>query len=178
MLHFSIDSTRAARSRHGECRHVAVAGASEGGRHRNRCGSVSEDEPFSYKLGSGLLAALLGIDAERIRANRSLLGPFLETFVYGELTKQAGWSDQRLGFFHFRTKEGREVDMVMEDGLSRIVGIEVKASATVRPSDFGGWHRLAEACGDRFILGGVCYDGDTVVPFGELWAIPVSNLWQ
>lgn len=135
--------------------------------------------PKLHFLDSGLLAALLGIDADRIRADRSLLGPLLETFVYGELAKQAGWSDKRIGFFHFRTKEGREVDLVMEDRLGRIVGIEVKASATVTPSDFGGVRRLAEACGDRFVLGAVCYDGDTVVPFGpNMWAIPVSNLWR
>jgi len=67
----------------------------------------------------------------------------------------------------------------MEDRLGRIVGIEVKASATVRPSDFGGLRRLAEACGDRFVLGAVCYDVDTAVPFGpNLWALPISNLWQ
>ena len=135
--------------------------------------------PKLHFLDSGLLAALLGIDAARIKADRSLLGPLLETFVYGELAKQVGWSDKRIGFFHFRTKEGREVDLVMEDRFGRVVGIEVKASATVRPSDFGGVRRLADACGDRFALGAVCYDGDTAVPFGpNLWAIPVSNLWQ
>ena len=135
--------------------------------------------PKLHFLDSGLLAALLGIDADGIRANRSFLGSLLETFVYGELAKQAGWSDKRIGFFHFRTKEGREVDLVMEDRLGRIVGIEVKASATVRPADFSGLRRLVEACGDRFVLGAVCYDGDTAVPFGpNLWAIPISNLWQ
>ena len=86
--------------------------------------------PKPHFLDSGLLAALLGIDAERIRADRCLLGPLLETFVYGELAKQAGWTDKRIGFFHYRTKEGREVDLVMEDRLGQIVGIEVKASAT------------------------------------------------
>ena len=126
-----------------------------------------------------MLAAIVGLDADRIRADRSLLGPLLETFVFGELAKQAGWSDRRIGFFHFRTKEGKEVDLVMEDHRGQVVGVEVKASATVTPSDFCGLRRLAEACGDRFVLGVVCYDGDTVVPFGpNIWAVPVASLWQ
>ena len=38
-----------------------------------------------------------------------------------------------------------------DDGI--IVGIEVKASATVKPGDFSGLRALAEACGDRFAFG-------------------------
>ena len=57
--------------------------------------------------------------------------------------------------------------------------MEVKASATVTGSDFGGLRRLAEACGDRFALGLVLYDHDKVVPFGErLFAAPISTLWR
>ena len=59
-----------------------------------------------------------------------------------------------------------------------IVGIEVKASATVRAGDFGGLRTLAEACGDRFAYGVVLYDGTDVVPFGDrLAAAPLACLW-
>ena len=101
--------------------------------------------PKLHFRDSGVLAALAGIDADRVRADRSLLGPLLETFVFGELVKQAGWSDAGIEFFHYRTKEGTEVDLVMEDRLGRVVGIEVKASATVTPADFRGLRQLAEA---------------------------------
>ena len=61
-------------------------------------------------------------------------------------------------FSHFRDKEQKEVDIVMEDRRGRVVGIEVKASATVNTRDFAGIRRLSEACGDRFVLGLVLHD--------------------
>jgi hypothetical protein len=73
----------------------------------------------------------------------------------------------------------REVDMVLERDDGMIVGIEVKASATVRPSDFAGMKTLARVCGDRFAFGVVLYDGADVVPFGDrMVAAPLSCLWR
>ncbi|MBS3960929.1 MAG: AAA family ATPase [Sandarakinorhabdus sp.] len=65
---------------------------------------------------------------------------------------------------------------VIEVGM--IAAIEVKASATVKASDFSGLRALAEACGDRFAFGVVLYDSTDVVPFGDrLAAAPLSCLW-
>ena len=67
----------------------------------------------------------------------------------------------------------------MEDRRGRVVGIEVKASATVTARDFAGLRRLSEACGDRFVLGLVLHDHEHTVPFGErLFAAPISALWS
>ena len=63
--------------------------------------------------------------------------------------------------------------------MGRIVGIEVKASATVTGGDFSGLRRLAKATGERFVLGLVLYDHEQTVPFGErMAAAPVSTLWS
>jgi hypothetical protein len=71
------------------------------------------------------------------------------------------------------------VDIVIEDQRGHIVGVEVKAAATVTAADFSGLRRLAESSGKRFILGLVLYDHDRVVPFGErLFAAPISTLWE
>ena len=45
-----------------------------------------------------------------------------------------------------------------------MVGIEVKASATVNAGDFKGLRKLADACGDNFKLGVVLYDGGRPSP--------------
>ena len=37
--------------------------------------------------------------------------------------------------FHFRDRDGIEVDLVLESGDGRVVGVEVKAGATVRAED-------------------------------------------
>ena len=135
--------------------------------------------PKLHFLDSGLLAALRGVTPDRLRRDRTPLGPLLETFVLGELFKLAGWAEDRYSFSHFRDKERNEVDIVIEDGAGRIVGVEVKASATVTSGDFSGLRRLAGAVGGRFVLGLVLHDGERPVPFGErMIAMPVSALWS
>jgi predicted AAA+ superfamily ATPase len=135
-------------------------------------------KPKLHFLDSGLLAALRGLTPERISADRTPFGPLLETFVFGELLKLASWAEDHFQFSQFRDKDGNEVDVVLEDRQGRVVGIEVKASATVGASDFGGLRRLADACGKRFVLGLVLHDHDKTVPFGpKLAAAPLSILW-
>ncbi len=135
--------------------------------------------PKIHFVDSGLLAALCDISVEKLLEKRRLLGPLLETFVFSELSKLASWNEQRLDFSHFRDKDGNEVDIVIHDSLDRIVGVEVKAAATVNGSDFSGMRKLAEASGRRFVLGLVLYDHSDVVPFGErLFAVPISALWS
>jgi predicted AAA+ superfamily ATPase len=134
--------------------------------------------PKLHFLDAGLLAALRNVTPDHLARDRSAFGAILETFVFSELLKLAGWSDQRLTFSHYRDKDQYEVDVVMEDRRGRIVGVEVKAGATVTADDFRGLRRLAEAVGDRFAMGLVLYDHDRAVPFGErLWAAPLSCLW-
>ena len=134
--------------------------------------------PKLHFLDSGLLAALRGVTPERIGRNRGAFGPILETFVFSELVKMAGWTGGRLTFSHYRDKDQYEVDVVLEDRRGRVVGVEVKAAATVTPQDFRGLRRLAETAGDQFALGIVLYDHDQRVPFGDkLWAVPLSALW-
>ncbi len=135
--------------------------------------------PKLHFVDAGLLAALRDISPERLQADRTPFGALLETFVLAELLKLASWFGDRLEFSHFRDKEQNEVDIVLEDRRGRVVGVEVKAAATVKASDFGGLRRLAQACGDRFGLGLVLYDHDRVVPFGDrLFAAPISTLWR
>ena len=135
--------------------------------------------PKLHFLDSGLLAALRNTSPPRLAGDRMPFGAILETFILAELLKLASWHDERLEFFHFRDRDNYEVDIVIEDTRGHVVGIEVKAAATVTATDFSGLRKLAEACGKRFILGLVLYDHDTTVPFGErLFALPISTLWK
>jgi uncharacterized protein len=126
---------------------------------------------------TGLAAMLLGMDAERLNGNRMLLGQFLETFVFQELRRQAGVHQEPVAFYHFRSRDDQEVDIVLESG-TRIAGVEVKASATVRSDDFRGLRKLQEIAGERLTCGVVLYDGEAMLGFGrKLFAIPISALW-
>ena len=127
---------------------------------------------------TGLMAYLLGATSERM-LSEGLIGPLLENFVVMELKKQISWSAIQPQLFHFRTQTGQEVDVVLEDARGRIVGIEVKASATVGSQDFKGLKALEEATGDRFLRGVVLYTGRESIPYGSsLYALPVDALWR
>ena len=101
----------------------------------------------------GLACALLGIDAAGLAANRTLMGQLLETFVYQELRRQASWRADATSFFHFRDRDGAEVDIVIERGTQALAGVEVKAGATVTAADFRALRKLRDAAGGRFVGG-------------------------
>lgn len=134
--------------------------------------------PKLHFLDAGLLAAMRDVSPDVVRKDKTSFGAILETFVFGELRKIATWSDQQCTFSHFRDKDRNEVDIVLENRRGEIIGIEIKASATVSAGDFSGMRKLADACGDKFVQGMVLYDHDKVVPFGEkMFAAPLSCLW-
>jgi predicted AAA+ superfamily ATPase len=134
--------------------------------------------PKLHFLDSGLLATARGLSFERVKGDRDVFGALLESFVFSEVMKLMTASDLRLTPYHFRDQQMREVDIVLERDDGMIVGIEVKASATVKSSDFAGLHTLAEACKNKFAYGIVLYDSTDLVPFGDrLAAAPLSSLW-
>lgn len=135
--------------------------------------------PKFHFLDSGLLSSVRGLGFTRLKSDRALFGSLLESFVYSEVLKLMTGSRLRLTPYHFRDAQMREVDIVLERDDGMIAGIEIKASATVKSSDFGGLRTLAEICGDRFAYGVVLYDSTDLVPFGDrLAAAPLSSLWK
>lgn len=146
--------------------------------HSNRLSRLVKT-PKLHVGDTGVACALLGLDAEALRADRGLLGQLLETFVFQELRRQASWHEEEIRFHHFREKDGAEVDIVLERGAREVAGAEVKASATVTGADFRGLRKLKEACGKRFVAGVVLYDGESVASFGDgLHAVPVRTMWE
>ncbi len=146
--------------------------------HSNRLSRLIKT-PKLHLGDTGLATALLGVNAAALAADRPLLGQILETFVYQELRRQASWYHESLQFFHFRDKDGVEVDLVIECGTRRLAGVEVKAGATVTPADFRGMRKLKQAAGSRFAGGVVLYDGETSASFGEgMYAVPLRRLWE
>jgi uncharacterized protein len=93
--------------------------------------------------------------------------------------KLAGCSETRPSLFHFRTSSGQEVDVVMENHRRDLVGVEIKAAATVGDGDFRGLHAFADLAGKRLRAGVVLYAGRETLPFGDrMWAVPLEALWS
>ncbi len=129
-------------------------------------------------LDSGLLAMLLSLGKAEVEKDRSRFGHVLETFVYAELLKHSTTADGDYQLLYYRDADQLEVDIVLENAAGQIVGIEVKASATVQISDLHGLKKLASLAGEQFKLGVLLYDGADTMPLGDrLWALPLSSLW-
>ena len=135
--------------------------------------------PKLHFLDSGLLSHLRGADTAALKRDRTAFGPLLECYVVSELLKLASWNERDLQVLSYRDKDQREVDVVIENAAGQLIGVEIKAKASVQPRDFAGLHKLAELSGDQFIAGLVLYDGNETLPMGHgLWAVPLATLWR
>jgi hypothetical protein len=134
--------------------------------------------PKLHFIDSGLLTAMRGYSLSRLRADRTLFDPLLESFVFSELPKLSAWTEERVMLFHYRDRDQLEVDFVLENSAGEIVGIEVKSAASVTQRDFLGLERVASAAGSAFKQGIVLYDRVQTLSFADnLRAVPVSALW-
>jgi uncharacterized protein len=134
--------------------------------------------PKSYITDSGLLAHLLGADETRIEHDDTISGMLFKSFVAMELLRQAEWQPEPVKLSHYRDKDGREVDLILERRDGTVIGVHVKAAASVKPSDFRGLRRIRDALGDKFKAGALIYTGANTLPTDDrLTAIPIEGLW-
>jgi uncharacterized protein len=74
---------------------------------------------------TGLARHLNGIDEATLRQGGEISGRLFESFVVLDLFKHAFWSDEPVGLYHFRSRTGQEVDLVMEGRGGRVVEVEI-----------------------------------------------------
>lgn len=135
--------------------------------------------PKAYVTDTGMMIALVGSNAARVASDDVLTGAAFETFVVMELVRLSSWSNTSPRLFHYRDRDGREVDVILERADGAVVGIEVKAAATAASGDFKALAYLRDKLGGRFLLGAVFYTGERALPFGDrLRALPLSCLWS
>ena len=91
------------------------------------------------------------------------------------------WAEESMQMYHFRDKKKNEVDIILEQNDGQLIGIEVKASSTIRSNDFKGLTTFADLVGDKLKYGLVFYTGSRLLPFGRgekpFYAVPLSVLW-
>jgi predicted AAA+ superfamily ATPase len=138
--------------------------------------------PKVHAVDTGLAAYLTGVTEEKLTARDpatlAQFGHLVETFAVNELMKQAGWAARRVAFSHFRTKDQTEVDLVAESSDGSVAGIEVKASGTVKDSDFAGLRLLRDRLGSAFVGGVVINLGQVSYTYEDrLHVLPLDRLW-
>ena len=133
--------------------------------------------PKLHFLDAGLQATLTRLTPDMLITHRERWGATLETWVYAELRKALALSDEAWYLSHYRDKDQTEVDFVLENPQRQLIGIEVKAAATVQVQDFKGLRKLQTQTGADFLTGIVLYDGAHALPFGPgMWAVPLAAL--
>lgn len=144
---------------------------------RNRLNRVVKTPKLQF-IDSGLLATLLDLTAQEVENDRTRFGNVLETFVFAELLKHTTTAEGDYRLMYYRDADKVEVDVVIENAAGQLVGVEVKATATVKESALRGLKKLSGLAGDSFKMGILLYDGDEIMPVGDrIWAAPLSTLW-
>jgi predicted AAA+ superfamily ATPase len=144
---------------------------------RNRLSRVVKTPKLQF-VDAGLLAALIDLTPSEVARDKTRFGNVLETFVFSELLKHSTTAEGDYRLMYYRDADKVEVDVVIENAQGQLVGVEVKASATVKKSDLRGLKKLADLAGDSFKMGVLLYDGDETMPLGnDIWAAPLSTLW-
>jgi len=139
--------------------------------------------PKIHLVDSGVAAQVLGLSAERLASvnptAQTEFGHLLETFAYGEVAAQAAWLDDVRALGHWRTRDGHEVDLIIERSDGGVIGIEVKASGRITDRDFAGLRKLRGLVGDDFVTGVVLHTGQhTYAADEKLHGIPLDRLWE
>ena len=144
---------------------------------RNRLNRVVKAPKLQF-IDAGLLATLLDLTPDEVEKDRTRFGNVLETFVFGELLKHTTTAESDYRLLYYRDADKVEVDVVIENAVGQVVGVEIKSAATVKEGDLRGLRKLAGLAGGSFQMGVLLYDGDETMPLGDgIWAAPLSTLW-
>jgi len=133
-----------------------------------------------FMTDTGLAASLLRWQFDKVRLDADLSGKLVEGFVFTQLAAQLDAQDDPCHLTHYRDREQREIDFVIETPDGMTVGVEVKAGSAVGLDSFKHlvWFRDRMLQNKAPFLGLVLYTGEQVLRFGEqLWAVPMHVLW-
>ena len=131
-----------------------------------------------FMTDSGLMTSILGWNLDQVELDPDRSGKLVETFLFNELAAQVDAGNGRYEMFHYRDREKREIDFIIERDDQALLGIEIKAGSTISGNDFQHlkWFQDNIAINKPFI-GIVMYSGEHTGSMGEhLWAVPYSAL--
>lgn len=134
--------------------------------------------PKIHVADSGLACRLAGADLGSLRRDATAAGHILESFAVMEIVRQLEWADTKVRASHYRDRDQREIDLVLEGSDNTFVAIEVKAGARVDARDLTALRHLRERLGSAFHAGVVLHTGTQAYPLDDhLVAAPLSALW-
>ncbi|MBI2875490.1 MAG: ATP-binding protein [Candidatus Tectomicrobia bacterium] len=132
--------------------------------------------PKVYFNDIGTLCYLVGLRDPEHAASGPMGGAIMEAAVLSEIVKTLVHQGVEPQVYFWRTSTGREVDIIVETA-GKLIPIEVKLSATLRPAMASGIQAFRKDLGDRVAPGYVVHPGKvrlpvspgvTALPFGDL----------
>lgn len=133
----------------------------------------------AFMTDSGLMSSLLNWRFDQVRLDPDRSGKAIETFIFNEIVAQVDCSGGQYELSHYRDRDRREIDFIVERDDGALLGIEVKAGSSIGKNDFKHLKWFKEhLAGQRPFVGIILYTGEHVAPFGKnLWAVPMGQLW-
>jgi len=98
-----------------------------------------------YFFDTGVLNAINGYLRVDLKETGYLYGKLFETFIVNQLICSNDYLELGLRFFHWRDKNGKEVDLILARNVTTpLVALEIKSSSKPRPEDCEGFASFAE----------------------------------
>ncbi|HWN44259.1 MAG TPA: ATP-binding protein [Thermoanaerobaculia bacterium] len=116
--------------------------------HFENLGKRLVKTPKLYWLDTGLVCFLLGLKDEDAVLQGPMAGPLFETAVVAELAKLFYHRGLPPALWYWRSRDGWEVDVLIEL-QGKLHPVEVKATATPRPTHVENVARWRSLAGDR-----------------------------
>lgn len=144
--------------------------------------SRSVETPKVHVVDSGIGAYLLRLTRPKLeRGDASALtefGHLVESFVVQEVIRQTTWMAHPITAGHWRTRDGEEVDLVLERHDGAVIGFEIKAGDRVDSKQLSGLRKLRDRLGNAFIAGVAFQLGSRgYLVEDRIHALPVERLW-
>ncbi len=148
----------------------------EQGEKRHRVILGAYGRTLSARVNLGITESRL---EARVPSTLTEFGHVIDSFGINEVLKQAGWAQASVSFTHFRTKDGREVDLVCETDDGRTAAVEIKAASMVEDKDFRGLRLLRDTLRSEFVGGVVLYLGSrSYTREDRLHVLPLDWVWS
>lgn len=132
--------------------------------------------PKVFFTDTGTLCYLAGLRDPEHAASGPMGGAIFETAVLAEVVKTLRNRGEEPPVYFWRTSSGIEVDIVLDLGI-KLIPIEVKLSATPKPSMADGILSFRKELGKKVAPGYVIHPGEVRLPLApEVTALPFSLL--
>lgn len=135
-----------------------------------------------FMTDTGLMSSILNWQFEKVRLDSDKNGKLIETFVFTQLVahiEALAFQNEIYNIYHYRDREKREIDFLIENSDGILLGVEVKAGSAVSKESFKHLRWFKDnLVKDKGFIGVILYTGDQLASFGEsMWAVPISVLW-